>query len=76
MSNIITKATLNLFKSIVDFSLVIKRTSWRILDEDSNPFVCNYYIIDIEGNKLVSFKESLSVIQFLQEELEYLLTES
>lgn len=58
-----------LFKSIVDFSLVIERTSWRILDKDSNPFVCNYYIIDIEGNKLVSFKESLSVIQFLQEDI-------
>lgn len=58
-----------LFKSIVDFSLVIKRTSWCILDKDSNPFVCNYYIIDIEGNKLVSFKESLSVIQFLQEDI-------
>lgn len=58
-----------LFKSIVDFSLVIESTSWRILDKDSNPFVCNYYIIDIEGNKLVAFKKSLSVIQFLQEDI-------
>ena len=60
-----------LFKSIVDFSLVIERTSWLILDKDSNPFVCNYYIIDIEGNKLVAFKESLSVIQFLQDDIGY-----